>query len=903
MKTTVACFFLFFVFAMPALAWNEPLREDSRNAQWPVCRDQRHQLNPSCGGALSLNVAQDTEDRATQLFRDRSDQISSCNFSDNSCRIYDQAQTMVAMDLLSRTREIVFKAQQDILKSVRLYKQCLARLPADSVRCPEHTDIHSLSETERCACVRDQLPVLTQKFHQMRAFRSIASSGEIARTVTQGPVPYGATSLAAGQSTNLSTCAKQVEGVPVCAGGGASYGCAPSPGFDAMLAAGDSCLVNRQVQHERSWIERNFGGGAVDMQPLNDFEVSATQQIYRSFRERSPQLSGADLSNGINELKQTAQREYQALVIDHPIFNYLAGPSPSPQEFVQAFTQVEQNLTAEITRIRGEKDLGEYLRYDAAIQQAISEVNARDPQSTGNYCEVVNRMYREDEGWRMASQIGIAGLGLMTFGAGTAIGVAAVAATEAYQGYRTLAEYNTQAAVCRSGGEAGGGTLCSADRLTAARDQLYAPSEVALAAAGIVSVRGAARTVGSVERGAADTLNITRPAAWLPGQPVLDDSRRTFSRGIASYFRSESAGYRNQLQRGNGQAAFLNRVGFSYADTAAQPGMDQVLLRTNELIDDQIRAGQIVRGQEIRPAVVMERRRPDGSYEQRAFLYGEDIPEGFALPRSGVIQADQFARFVAEGRYPVGTAGSRVEYGENLFLHDMAHVGGFYDNPRYAAEIRRQFQDVVRRREVVAGRPIEASINYVMESAVVPDAARAQEFVGITERFGFSRRGADQAIGIDAYRERLRNMSEQDLARLHTELQNANLLRDLGGGERMVRKNLSAAGRGYEDGYNESPLLFLEAFEPQNAAMRSADIPVLGNLSGTVTEQRRELLARYLVAVDSGRNIDPVNLVRAGFRRNARLNPRSADDRELYNYYCASGAFSRESNVYVIFCP
>jgi hypothetical protein len=481
---------LIFFLPIYLMAFDEPLRADSHNANWPVCKDKHHNLNPNCGDALSMSLFYDTEDRATQHSRDGTDSISSCSFSSNACRVYDQAQVMVATDVLTRAREIVVKSQQDILKSVKNFKACIPNLPASYVTCPANTSLDNMNAQQKCACVRDQLPKLSQKFTEMRVFRALATSNH-AETYRQT------------RTSSYNECGAKIEAQKICVENYNRSGCKSYQDFpwSGMVESADRCLINGQPRHDLTWIERNFGSDVSTMADLSASEFEAAKSVYRNFKRQSSSGDSSSVVDRVNGLKEQAQSEYQNLLIDYPVFNYIGGPTASNDDYLNAFTKVEQNLSAEITRVRGDKDLGSYLRYDSAIQQAIAEVNSGDSSSTGDYCEVVNRMYREDEGWKTASQVGIVGLGLVTMGAGTLVSVGVGAATEAYNAYTSISEFNRQAAVCRSGGSTTSGALCSVDRLSRARDNLYGPVDAALGIGGMATEGLMAARIARAGRG------------------------------------------------------------------------------------------------------------------------------------------------------------------------------------------------------------------------------------------------------------------------------------------------------------------------------------------------------------------------------------------------------------------
>lgn len=427
-----------------------------RASSWPICKNE-------IGGPRQTIF---TPERSVQ-FRERNGSrshfetadnilrggsIDHCGFSNNAHRSQDQAQSMVAADLLSRAKEIALTTQERALKDIQALKAC-ANKPASASECRLYHE--------------KVLPELEREFSLMRVLRAISQAE-----------PGPACNAEAGRLANPASRDAAVS---------------------SMFSQGSSaCFAASEISHDVPFLSSLFGGSATPkaLAALSSSEQALIQKIYR---ERGGDIfsggqarTNRNARNGSNgnwsSFKEAAQADYERLLIKYPIFNYLEGQSLRDSDLRGAFDQVEANAQSQVDRIKNAAptDIG---TYDGALAQAISEV---PEDMRGDYCHIANQMDDDLGKRRLGKTMLFIGAGLATMGMGLIPATAAGAATEGLMAYSSLNEYSYQSLRCQSGAD--GSPNCSPDRLRDARDNLYSPTEGALfLAGGVVDAAGAVR--------------------------------------------------------------------------------------------------------------------------------------------------------------------------------------------------------------------------------------------------------------------------------------------------------------------------------------------------------------------------------------------------------------------------
>jgi|GEM_PF-6108947 len=122
--------------------------------------------------------------------------------------------------------------------------------------------------------------------------------------------------------------------------------------------------------------------------------------------------------------------------------------------------------------------------------------------------------------------------------------------------------------------------------------------------------------------------------------------------------------------------------GFSSDGVDRVPPARAILGRYNARIDRLLQSGTVTEAEILRPAIVL--RTLDGELIIRAI--GEPVPKG-AAPQA-VLENEDYFRILATGHFPIGDY-SLTTTNAPTFIHDLAHLDGFLEDPRYMTLIRK----------------------------------------------------------------------------------------------------------------------------------------------------------------------------------------------------------------------
>lgn len=422
-------------------------------SSWSLCQNQsgqglQTQFPPESVALFrERNAANSQGELAARYMAGQS--LQSCSFSNNRFRALDRAQTLVTTDLMSRVQELTLAAQERSLAKIRELQSCATTQAID---------------TPRCRTIRDQdLKQLNERLSEMRIARAIS-------------MVSGTGGCGNGVFQNLNS---------------------ERQGQSIM-----QCLAKTDISHDTPFVSRVFGGQRpVQMGGLDPDE---RQKVVRFFMTAAPEIRRNP--NGIQSIREQANRDYQRLLSDYPILNFVGSSSIdlTNESTRMGLATLEQNAVRERESIRSPRFMSEGIFAEPALAQALSEI---PEHQRGNYCEIANRL-KAEIGRRSNTRTALlVGLGLATMGGGAGIAALGGLAAEGLGMAAAMQDYNRALMSCQSSATDRGGN-CNVERLANARDNLPTPTSGALfLAGGAVDFLGALRRVSRARDAVGESIS------------------------------------------------------------------------------------------------------------------------------------------------------------------------------------------------------------------------------------------------------------------------------------------------------------------------------------------------------------------------------------------------------------
>lgn len=253
----------------------------------------------------------------------------------------DEAQALVAADLLSRTRDVVLERLDATRKELEARKNC--------INDPNH------EKNPNCAFVK----TTREQMLQMRA------------------------ALALSQMNWL------------CAGDAGKAGADHA----AIQSAVQRCLRDGSLSHPKPFLAfRSSAFG--NMSPLTEAEKQAVSAMvadeimkYRSAgRDNSGNLANSALfRDHFQALQRAAEVSYQAKIAQNPLLRYIEGPGQPPSQWAGAIGRADQAMKEVQDELKG-KPLRDFNRFPWAVEEALKDAPA---QFRGDYCFVADHVIEE----------------------------------------------------------------------------------------------------------------------------------------------------------------------------------------------------------------------------------------------------------------------------------------------------------------------------------------------------------------------------------------------------------------------------------------------------------------------------------------------------------------------------
>ncbi len=165
-------------------------------------------------------------------------------------------------------------------------------------------------------------------------------------------------------------------------------------------------------------------------------------------------------------------------------------------------------------------------------------------------------------------------------------------------------------------------------------------------------------------------------AQWnIENARFIEESRRSIEEALPMYLEAK--------RNGHPHIEWLESMGFIIEEGNVQvPELTEVIARMYDQYDELIVSGRVSPRDLMRPVRVY--RSPEG--EVVTFEIGEVIPEGYT-PHYEVLHVAATSRMMRDGLFPmaeaIGMGPPGYENTLTFSLHDLAHFGGWMDNPEF----------------------------------------------------------------------------------------------------------------------------------------------------------------------------------------------------------------------------
>jgi hypothetical protein len=321
----------------------------------------------------------------------------------------------------------------------------------------------------------------------------------------------------------------------------------------------------------------------------------------------------------------------------------------------------------------------------------------------------------------------------------------------------------------------------------------------------------------------------------------------------------------------------------------------EVAQNMNAKMDALVASGKAKETEVIRPVLVYEL-----NGKKIGVSPNEKPPAGAVRSRGGLLSIDEFESFVAAGKFPLGDellAGTgNYPIREAMFLHDLNHTIGFFNNPEFMAANRRvaqkildtkdpELKEIYRKRYSLSS---EFTIAYPKEKL----AAAKSEIEDLKASIGLQRK---QFYDEKAIQAALNKMDRTQLNDLAVKLTKSDLLNQpavpVGGAQHIIAHQVNLLKTGEDRMWPRTPPDTIKNIRPSGTAEQFAEMPqytVVNTVSGA------------LFQADSFTRVRPADWMREGYS-GEKLSPMGNLGR-----ICQSmnkiGGMSKSGHFYRMYC-
>jgi hypothetical protein len=351
--------------------------------------------------------------------------------------------------------------------------------------------------------------------------------------------------------------------------------------------------------------------------------------------------------------------------------------------------------------------------------------------------------------------------------------------------------------------------------------------------------------------------------------------------------------YRDAIRRADPQIKTLVSLGARIKEEQLiLPKAGTLYKNLNTKIDELVNSGTISENDVLRPVRAFVLKNGKRIYPQ----IGENIPKD-ATPFSDLIPPDEFARLVANGKFPIGEVmlsvrGGASSFGDTAFLHDLNHFGVFLDDPKIMAAFRNRFREIATKG--IAKEPlVNWRANRLLEAGASANPNQRAEIVEALKSLDVYPKSPPKKFNFySAYTPTqfavvLKNKTPKELEQIASQLLEKST------------QNISYWGGSLRD----LPMRWDLTVYLDSPNSRRTDVEYLqGSLNAIAqgkgaTEWQIQVLSRYMAMLDNSSQIQPATMIEEGLR-NGTISKKS----HIYDYYCRSEIFPKENFFRMAFC-